>query len=134
MSTIFEKIISGEMPAHKIYEDEQVYAMLDIDPLADGHVLLIPKQPIDLLWDVDDRTYQYLWTVAKKLAQHMQTILQPKRVGVVVEGFGVPHAHIHLVPLYDEKVLSHPHNHPVHKTNEELNQIAQKLAIKQLNA
>lgn len=131
--TIFEQIIHGEIPSYKIYEDERVYAMLDINPLADGHILLIPKQPIDLIWDVNDSTYQYLWAIAKKLARHMQAVLQPKRVGVVVEGFGVPHAHIHLVPLYDEMILTRPHEYPVHKSPEELQTIAQKLVITQLH-
>lgn len=126
--TIFERIIDGEIPSYKIYEDEKVYAMLDIEPLSDGHVLVIPKKSVDLLWDLNDETYEYLWKVSKKLAKKMQEVLRPERVGVVVEGFGVPHAHVHLVPLYDNDVLQLHHGYSVKKSAEDLAEIAEKLA------
>lgn len=125
--SIFTKIIKGEIPCYKIYEDDKVFAMLDIDPLADGHVLVIPKKQVDLIWDLDNETYQHLWFVAKKIAHKMQIELNPERVGSVIEGFGVPHAHIHLVPLYDKNVLQLHHGYPVHKNAEELQTIAEKL-------
>lgn len=124
--SIFTKIIRGEIPSHKVYEDDILYAMLDIDPLSDGHLLVIPKTQIDLLWDLDDETYQYAWKVSKRLAKVMQDVFQPKRVGVVVEGFGVPHAHIHLVPLYDDNVLQLHHGYPVNKDS--LSEIAEKFS------
>lgn len=126
--SIFTKIIKGDIPSYKIYEDEKVYAMLDIEPLSDGHVLVFPKAQIDLLWDLPDEEYEYLWQVAKKIAQRMQEIFQPKRVGAVVEGFGVPHAHIHLVPLYDNDVLQLHHGYPVKDSPEDMQAIADKLA------
>jgi histidine triad (HIT) family protein len=111
--SIFTKIIRGEIPCYKVYEDEQVFAMLDIEPLADGHVLVFPKKQVDLLWDLPDEDYQYLMQIAKKLAHKIQAEFNPLRVGVAVEGFGVPHAHIHLVPLYDKEVLKLHHGYPV---------------------
>lgn len=97
--SVFTKIIKGEIPAHKIYEDEQVLAFLDIHPINPGHTLLVPKKQVDHLWDLDEAEYHHIWDVAKQLASHIQQTLEPKRVGVIVEGFGVPHAHIHLIPL-----------------------------------
>ncbi len=124
--SIFTKIIRGDIPSYKVYEDDIVYAMLDIDPLSDGHLLVIPKKQIDLLWDLDDETYQYTWKVSKQLAKVMQEFFNPKRVGVVVEGFGVPHAHVHLVPLYDDDVLQLHHGYPVDKDS--LEEVAKKFS------
>ena len=126
--SIFTKIIRGEIPCYKVYEDEQVFAMLDIEPLADGHVLVFPKKQVDLLWDLPDEDYQYLMQIAKKLAHKIQAEFNPLRVGVAVEGFGVPHAHIHLVPLYDKEVLKLHHGYPVDNSVENLTRIAAKLA------
>ena len=106
--SIFTKIIKGEIPCHKVYEDDRVIAFLDIRPQQPGHTLVIPKQQIDLIWDLDDDTYQYLWKTAKKIAQHLGSVLE-RRIGVHVEGIGVPHAHIHLVPFdTTEEFLSKP--------------------------
>lgn len=125
--SIFTKIIRGEIPCHKIYEDDIVFAMLDIDPLANGHTLIFPKKQVDLLWDLDEETYHHLFEVAKKLSKTLQNTLEPKRVGMVVEGFGVPHAHVHLVPLYDNDVLQLHHGYPVSKTAEDLAMFAEKI-------
>ncbi len=97
--SIFTKIINGEIPSYTIYEDDKVIAFLDVHPLKPGHTLVIPKVQIDHLWDLDDDTYSYVWEVSRKLASHIHSVLQPKRVGSIVEGFGVPHAHIHLIPI-----------------------------------
>jgi histidine triad (HIT) family protein len=96
--SIFTKIIKGEIPCYKVYEDDYVIAFLDIHPKQPGHTLVIPKQQIDLLWDLDDETYDYLWATTKKIARNMTEVLQ-RRIGVQVEGIGVPHAHIHLIPF-----------------------------------
>ena len=125
--SIFTKIIRGVIPCYKVYEDEKVFAMLDIEPLADGHVLVFPKKQVDLLWDLPDEDYQYLMQIAKKLARKIQAEFNPLRVGVAVEGFGVPHAHIHLVPLYDKEVLKLHHGYPVDNSVENLTRIAGKL-------
>jgi len=99
--SIFTRIINGEIPAYKIYEDDQVIAILDIHPIFPGHTLVVPKKQIDHIWDMDDPDYQYLWQVSKKIAQHIREVINPPRVGAVVEGFGVPHCHIHLIPIYE---------------------------------
>lgn len=105
--SIFTKIIRGEIPCHKVYEDDKVIAFLDIHPKQPGHTLVIPKQQTDLIWDLDDETYQYLWATAQKIAQHIGPLLG-RRIGVQVEGVGVPHAHIHLVPFETtDEFLSH---------------------------
>jgi histidine triad (HIT) family protein len=105
--TIFTRIIKGEIPAHKIYEDDKVLAFLDNSPLADGHTLLIPKQEIDYLFDLPDDLYNYMWQIAKKLAGPLKAAMGAKRVGVIVEGFLVPHTHIHLVPIDNDQQLKH---------------------------
>ena len=98
--SIFTRIINGEIPAYKIYEDHKVIAILDIHPIYDGHVLVIPKNQIDHIWDLSKDDYEYLWQVCHKIADHIREVINPPRVGVVVEGFGVPHCHVHLIPIY----------------------------------
>ena|GEM_PF-59579 len=106
--SLFTKIIKGEIPCHKVYEDDLVIAFLDIHPQQPGHTLVVPKVQIDLLWDLSDDEYTNLWLVAKKIAKHMRPIMG-KRIGVHVEGNGVPHAHIHLVPFSNtQEFLYHP--------------------------
>jgi histidine triad (HIT) family protein len=97
--TIFTKIIKGEIPCHKIYEDERVLAFLDISPYAAGHTLVISKEQTDQLWDLADELYTHLMNVVRKVANRQREILQPRRVGVVVEGFAVAHAHVHVFPM-----------------------------------
>ena len=81
--SIFTKIIKGEIPCRKVYEDDDVIAFLDINPLSDGHVLVVPKEQVDLIWDLDNETYTHLWQTAKNIAQAIQAELNPMRVGVV---------------------------------------------------
>lgn len=99
MASIFSKIISGEIPAHKIAEDNDYLAFLDIQPLVEGHILVISKKEIDYLFDLDDDEYTGLQLFAKKVAVAVKKAIPCKRVGVAVIGLEVPHAHIHLVPL-----------------------------------
>lgn len=98
MSTIFEKIISREIPADIIYEDEKVLAFLDINPVQKGHALLIPKQPVQWMQEADDETIAHIFVIAKKLMLHMKQALEVDFIHVVVEGVEVPHFHIHLIP------------------------------------
>jgi histidine triad (HIT) family protein len=105
--SVFTKIIKGEIPAHKVYEDEQCLAFLDIHPLTAGHTLLIPKHQVDYLFDLPEATYNYLWKVARELAGPLRTATGAKRVGIIVEGFAVPHTHIHLVPMNTDQDLKH---------------------------
>ena len=99
MSTIFSKIIAGEIPSYRIYEDDRYYAFLDIHPLAEGHTLVIPKVETDYLFDLDDDLLADMMVFAKKVARALDRTMACKRVGVAVLGLEVPHAHIHLVPL-----------------------------------
>jgi histidine triad (HIT) family protein len=99
MAGIFARIASGEIPSYKIAEDDRFFAFLDINPLAKGHVLVIPKQEIDYLFDMDEEVYKDLWQFAMKVARAVKTVVPCIKVGVAVIGLEVPHAHIHLIPL-----------------------------------
>lgn len=98
--SVFTKIINGQIPAYKIYEDDRVIAFLDTHPVNSGHTLVVPKVQIDHVWDLNDDDYEYLWKVSRTIAGHIRQKIGSPRVGVVVEGFGVPHAHVHLIPIY----------------------------------
>lgn len=97
--SIFTKIIKGEIPCHKIYEDDKTIAFLDIHPTQPGHTLVVPKTQVAEFQDLDDQDYQAVWATVKKVANQIKTQLQPARVGVHVEGFDVPHVHIHVLPI-----------------------------------
>jgi histidine triad (HIT) family protein len=99
MPSIFSKIVSGDIPAYKVAEDEHHLAFLDIFPLAKGHVLVIPKKEIDYIFDITSDEYLELWKFAQKVAKGMDKVIACERIGVAVIGIEVPHAHIHLVPL-----------------------------------
>lgn len=99
MAGIFARIASGEIPSYKIAEDERFFAFLDINPLAKGHTLVIPKEEIDYLFDMDEELYKDLWQFAMKVAKAIKQVVPCIKVGVAVIGLEVPHAHIHLVPL-----------------------------------
>jgi histidine triad (HIT) family protein len=99
MSSIFTKIINGEIPSYKVAEDENYYAFLDIFPLAKGHTLVVPKKEVDYIFNLDDGTYKGLWAFAKKVALGVEKAVPCERVGIAVLGLDVPHAHIHLIPL-----------------------------------
>ena len=97
--SVFTKIIKGEIPCHKIYEDEAVFAFLDIHPKQPGHVLVVPKKQVEFVWDLPAQDYAALMAGAQKIGQHIREILQPSYVGLMVEGLGVPHAHVHVFPF-----------------------------------
>lgn len=97
--SIFTKIIQGDIPAEKVYEDDLTIAFLTVEPIQPGHTLVIPKKQVDHLWDLDDEIYHAVMATAKKVAQHMKEVLQVSRIGVKVIGEEVPHAHIHLIPF-----------------------------------
>lgn len=99
MSSIFSRILTGEIPCHKVAENDEFLAFLDIMPLAKGHTLVIPKKETDYLFDIDNEAYQRLWLFAKDVATLLKQHIPCKRIGVSVIGLEVPHAHIHLVPL-----------------------------------
>lgn len=99
MASIFTRIIQGEIPCYKIYEDENFFAFLDISPLAKGHTLVVPKQETDYIFDLEEQTYSAFFQTAKKIAHAIEAVVPCKRIGVAVVGLEVPHAHIHLIPL-----------------------------------
>ena len=106
MATIFSKIVSGEIPAYKIAEDDRFLAFLDVFPIAKGHTLVIPKKETDYILDVDDEEYRDLWLFAKKVGKKVEKAIACKRIGIAVIGLEVAHAHIHLVPINEIGDLS----------------------------
>jgi histidine triad (HIT) family protein len=99
MSSIFTKIINGDIPCYKIYEDDQFFSFLDIRPMAKGHTLLVPKQEIDYLFDLNDQILSDMLPVASSISSAIEKVVPCKRIGVAVVGLEVPHAHMHLIPI-----------------------------------
>lgn len=95
--SIFTKIYKGEIPGEIIYDDEQCFVLLTIEPITPGHCLVVPKEQIDHLWDVEDALYQHLMQIAKQMAGRLRQAYDYTRIGMLVEGFGVPHAHVHVL-------------------------------------
>ena len=110
--SIFTKIIKGEIPSHKIYEDEYVLAFLDIHPASPGHTLVVPKKQVEFVWDLENDDYQHLMTAVQKVAHHLREHSGKKYVGEIVVGVDVPHAHVHLVP-FDSSVELQGAFHPI---------------------
>ncbi len=124
MSTTFTKIINGEIPCYKIYEDEKTFAFLDINPETKGHTLVVPKTEVDKLYDLTEEDYNAVMNTVKKLAAHYDKVLS-RRILLKVVGTDVPHAHVHLMPL-DE---NWQYGKTLTLTPEEFEQIRQKLAL-----
>jgi len=111
MSTIFTKIIEGDIPCHKVAETDEHIAFLDINPIAEGHTLVVPKQEIDYFFDLPDDLMQSTMDLSRTIAHAIDEALNPLRTGVIVQGLEVPHAHVHLVPLYKtNQVMALGHN------------------------
>lgn len=102
MATIFTKIINGEIPSYKVAEDEEHFSFLDINPIAEGHTLVVPKKETDYFFDLSEEEIHRAMNFAKKVAEGLDEALKPLRTGIIVQGLEVPHAHIHLVPLYTQ--------------------------------
>ena len=102
MATIFSRIVAGEIPCHKVAEDEEFFAFLDINPVAKGHTLVIPKKEIDYIFDLEDALLGRMMAFAKRVARAQEAAIPCKRVGIAVMGLEVPHAHIHLIPITKE--------------------------------
>lgn len=102
MATIFSRIAAGEIPSHKVAEDEEFYAFLDINPVAVGHTLVIPKAEVDYIFDIDDAKLGRMMAFAKRVARAQEAAIPCKRVGLAVMGLEVPHTHIHLIPITKE--------------------------------
>ncbi|MEL7589176.1 MAG: HIT domain-containing protein [Prolixibacteraceae bacterium] len=127
MASIFAKIVKGQIPAYKVAENEDFLAFLDISPVAKGHTLVIPKKEVDYLFDLDDQTYVELQQFAKKVAIGLKKAISCKKVGVMVLGLEVPHAHIHLVPMQSEGDLLN-FSRKLKLTGEEFENIAARIA------
>jgi len=126
MASIFTKIINGEIPSYKIAEDDKYYAFLDINPLAKGHTLVIPKQETDYIFDIEDEILAGLHLFSKKIAKAIDKSFDCKRVGVTVIGLEVAHAHIHLIPIngINDMYFGRP---KLSLSNEEFEEIADKI-------
>jgi histidine triad (HIT) family protein len=126
MASIFSRIVSGEIPCHKIAETDEFLAFLDVMPLVQGHVLVIPKKEVDYIFDLDTAAYTALWAFAQEVAKGLKKAIPCKRIGVAVIGLEVPHAHVHLVPMKEvgDINFTRPKLKP---TQEELAETAEKI-------
>jgi histidine triad (HIT) family protein len=127
--SIFTKIIKGEIPCHKIYEDDKTFAFLDIHPKTPGHTLVVPKEQVEFVWDMDDEDYQALMAAAKKIALRIRDVTGSSYVGELVIGIDVPHAHVHVYPFNtvdESRFMPDLNAEPDHDA---LAAIAQKLAF-----
>lgn len=127
--SIFTKIIKGEVPAYKIYEDELVLAFLDIHPVQPGHTLVIPKKQIEFVWDLPDEEYQAVMAAAKKIALHLREVLNVEYVGERIVGVDVPHAHVQIIPFNTISEYKAPQNMIAEPDFTALAELAEKLRI-----
>jgi histidine triad (HIT) family protein len=128
--SLFTKIIKGEIPSHKVYEDDKTLAFMDIYPIQPGAVLVVSKAQVDHFFDLSEVDYQALMATVQKVARKMQLFFTDAlRIGVLIEGFEVPHAHVKLVPLRSEKELRRLPDTSVEPNHDELEALAQKLAF-----
>jgi histidine triad (HIT) family protein len=123
--SIFTKIVKGEIPAYKIAENERFLAFLDVNPTAKGHTLVIPKQQVDYIFDLDDDTYSGLMSFSKEVAKAVRRAVPCNRVGVAVVGLEVPHAHVHLIPLNSMQDMNFANKKEFSK--EEMEEVAEKI-------
>ena len=128
MASVFTRIVKGEIPCYKVAEDDRYFAFLDINPLAKGHTLVIPKEETDNIFDLDDRTLADMMVFAKRIARKIQANIACKKVAVVVLGLEVPHAHIQLIPINSEKDVDF-HREKLQLTPEEFQRIAKTISL-----
>ena len=126
MASIFGKIVAGEIPSHKIAENDEFYAFLDINPMSKGHTLVIPKKEIDYIFDIDDELLGRMMIFSKKIATAIKEAIPCVRVGVAVIGLEVPHAHIHLIPINKETDMLFG-GQKLKLSSDELKNIAEKI-------
>jgi histidine triad (HIT) family protein len=127
--SIFTKIIKGEIPSYKVYENDFVIAFMDIHPKVPGHVLVVPKKQVEFVWDLDDVAYTSLMIAAKKVAARIKGVLKPTWVGMQVEGVGVPHAHLHVFPFNNLDEYRRRADHNTEPDHTALADMAKKLAF-----
>ena len=128
MASVFTRIVKGEIPCYKVAEDDRYFAFLDINPLAKGHTLVIPKEETDNIFDLDDRTLADMMVFAKRIARKIQANIACKKVAVVVLGLEVPHDNIHLIPINSEKDVDF-HREKLQLTPEEFQRIAKTISL-----
>jgi histidine triad (HIT) family protein len=129
MATIFTKIIQGEIPCHKVAETDEHIAFLDINPIAEGHTLVVPKQEIDYFFDLPEELMQSTMDFSRTIAHAIDEALNPLRTGIIVQGLEVPHAHVHLIPLYKtNQVMALGHN--VSVSEERMKELADQISSK----
>lgn len=127
MATIFTKIIKGEIPCHKVAESEEHIAFLDINPIAEGHTLVVPKKEIDYFFDLPDELYRSTMEFSRNISRAIDKALGPLRTGIIVQGLEVPHAHVHLIPLYKtHQVMALGHN--VEVTEERMKELRELIS------
>ena len=127
--TIFTKIIRGEIPSYKVYEDDKTYAFLDINPIQPGHVLVVPKNSQEFLWDLDSEDYQAVMATVQKIGQKIRSELQSKYVGIEVLGMDVPHAHVHVFPFNTKEEFRNIPDPSSAPSTEEMQKMQTKLSI-----
>ncbi len=127
--TIFTKIIKGEIPSHKIYEDEHTFAFLDIYPSCEGHTLVVHKTPSQFVWDLNDQEYDQLMATVKKIADHYRQVSGKPYVRMDIVGTDVPHNHIHLKPFGDVSETKKPNRQDTEPDHDELARVADKLRL-----
>ena len=125
MDSVFTKIIKHELPAFRLWENDAFIAILVPNPINPGHTLLIPKQQIDYIFDLPDDLYDYMWQIVKWVSPIIQKAMECKRIAIAVEGFGVPHVHVHLVPVNSGNELNP--ERAVSATSEQLNMVQNKI-------
>ena len=126
MATIFSRIVKGEIPCYKIAEDERFFAFMDINPVAVGHTLVIPKREDDYIFNLEDDEIGAMMVFAKKVAKALEKAVPCKRIGVAVIGLEVPHAHIHLIPISQEGDMDFKKEH-VHLSEEEFLEVQKRI-------
>jgi Diadenosine tetraphosphate (Ap4A) hydrolase and other HIT family hydrolases len=127
--TIFTKIIKGEVPSYKVYEDEKTFAFLDIHPLNEGHVLVVPKQQVEFIWDLEPTDYQALMDTVQKVGKRLREVMDAPFVGVEVIGVDVPHAHVHVVPFATTKELHRSQPASDEPDHTSLEKVAEKISF-----
>lgn len=127
--SVFTKIIKGEIPSYKIYEDDKTYAFLDIHPVQPGHTLIVPKKQVEYVWDLDDEDYQAVMAAAQKVAKRLRDVLNSSFIGEQIVGVDIPHAHVHIIPFNEVsqfRIIPDMSKEPDHSA---LEQMAKRLAF-----
>jgi histidine triad (HIT) family protein len=127
--SIFTKIIKGEIPCHKVYEDDKTLAFLDIHPVQPGHTLVIPKNQVEFIWDLQDEDYQAVQATAKRVANRLKSVLGVPYAGAQIVGVDVPHAHIHLIPFSTVAEFRHTPDMSAEPDHAALADLAEKLSF-----